>query len=121
MHLSRKAAVEHRAEPPQPIQGVVGNLPGPIRGHQARGLGVRPVLVQAADRQGLQGAEMPAQLIQAEHVGQAVDAAVRACQRVSSLGLVQGLPFLQMPYQLTQDTRIEHHPFLPLYKAWYRR
>jgi hypothetical protein len=82
--------------------------------HQLRGLGVGPVLVQAADRQGFQGViQVPAQLIQVQHVGQAVDVAVRPGERVDALGLVQGLPFLQVPYQLAQDQRIERHPFLP--------
>jgi hypothetical protein len=64
---------------------------------------------------------VPAQLVQAHQVGQAVEVAVRPDQGVDALSLVQGLKCLQVPYQLTQDLRFEQRTVPSGSTSIYRR
>jgi hypothetical protein len=99
---SGRGVLEDRAEPDEAVLGVLGHRPGPVGLHQLGGLGVGHVQVQAADRQGLERVQVPAQLQQPQQVGQAVDVAVRTGQRVDALSLIQRLPGLQVTDQLTE-------------------
>jgi hypothetical protein len=73
---SGRGVLVDRAELAEAVLGVLGHRPGPVGLHQLGGLGIGHVHVQALDGHRLHGVQVPAQLVQPEQVGQAVDVAV---------------------------------------------
>jgi hypothetical protein len=96
-----RCSLEHGAELREPFKGILGDRARPVGFHQAGGIGIRNVQVEALNRHGLHGVQMLAQLVQSQQVGQAVLIAARARQAVNALSLVQGLEGLEVADQLT--------------------
>jgi len=86
------------AEMLERFEGIVGDRARPVGLHQAGRVGIWHVQVEAVNRHGLHGIQLPAQLIQPQDVGQDVDVAIRTRQRVDAFSLVQRLPGLEMPH-----------------------
>jgi hypothetical protein len=104
---SPQAFLEHDAEGGKSFEGLGGHFTRSADpGNERRDVRMH-VVVDALDCRSLAGRQHPAHGIEADEIGEAVILAVRPLQAINSLGLVQGFKSLQMPYQLSQDRRVE--------------